>query len=119
MTRQRLIDATTFTKERCSGVPRVSSLRLRPYPNVASILDAFPSLTSCITPDDAPCHPVYDTFFKFMRPTPTRRSTQHRLTCFPSRRRPPLSPAYEGPLTVTNRADKTITVIRNGLGTTP
>ncbi|KFD51535.1 hypothetical protein M513_07585 [Trichuris suis] len=67
-----------------------------------------------------------DTFFKSIRPTPTRQSTQRywhvpqsvstasHVFLRVDAHCPPLSPAYEGPLTLTNRTDKTITVIRNG-----
>ncbi|KFD44842.1 hypothetical protein M513_14281 [Trichuris suis] len=67
-----------------------------------------------------------DTFFKSMRPTPTRQSTQRywhvpqslstasHVFLRVDAHCPPLSPAYEGPLTVTNRMDKTIIIIRNG-----
>ncbi|KFD49746.1 hypothetical protein M514_09341, partial [Trichuris suis] len=67
-----------------------------------------------------------DAFFKSMRPTPTRQPTQRywhvpqslstasHVFLRVNTHRPPLSPAYEGPLTITNRTDKTMTVIRNG-----
>ncbi|KFD47482.1 hypothetical protein M513_11643 [Trichuris suis] len=61
MRHHRLIDATNYvvSSEEGSSAKRVYSLCLRSTPEAAtSILSAFPSLTSCMTPADTASHPI-------------------------------------------------------------
>ncbi|KHJ41121.1 hypothetical protein D918_08814 [Trichuris suis] len=61
MRHHRLIDATNFSlsSARGSSFTSANSLQLRSTSQTAaSILDAFPSLTSCLTSTDIPSHPM-------------------------------------------------------------